>query len=795
MPQQQEAAAVGARAAPWWRRARAFFSAYEADETDAAAFRARQLQSVLRLTPVAMGVNLFNVAVVCSVLRGHASALFLLLWSAAVLSLAGAGFRGWWVTRRNPRRARASRRALRHAAWQGALLAAAWGLLPALQFAQLDPELQFFVGMVTTGMICAGGFALSGVPVAATVWVAVLGSGAMAALLQADLAHRGGVMLMLGAYCLTVVASVWTSARTLGARLVAEARADRQHEVIGLLLRDFEDHASDLLWELDARGRFTHVSQRLSTLLGLPPPALRRLRAVRLLGRRVPDKEDARAHWQALRALLQRGSAFRDQVVAFNGAAGPSWWSVSARPLFDETGHASGWRGVAADVTEKHLAHRRLSWMAHNDALTGLVNRTQFLDLLQALLRGPSPAPLAVVLLDLDGFKQINDTRGHAAGDRCLKRFGERLLSVARRSDTVARLGGDEFALLVRGPVRRNELESLLERVQGALQAVAEGDEAPPLKASMGVAIAPADGHDVDALMQHADIALYAAKRAGGHRWCFFDSALAEAGRRRHALEEALQGAVERGEFRLEYQPQVSTHDWGVHGFEALLRWQHPQHGAVPPAEFVPIAEDAGLMPVIGQWVLQQACREAAGWPGAPQVSINVSATQLGTPDFVARVEAAAAALDPSRVELEITESALIDDVEAAVSTLGALRDRGFRIALDDFGTGYSALGYLRRFPFDTLKIDRSFVHDLALDGEARVIIDTILAMARALGMTAIAEGVERPDEARMLRERGCAALQGYLIASPMAAAAVAPFLRSWETRRMARLFDEATAA
>jgi diguanylate cyclase (GGDEF)-like protein len=440
----------------------------------------------------------------------------------------------------------------------------------------------------------------------------------------------------------------------------------------------------------------------------------------------------------------------------------------------------AGWRGVAADVTDRQVAHRRLSWMAHNDALTGLLNRAHFRELLEAALQDRA---VAVVLFDLDGFKQVNDTLGHAAGDALLRLFGERLRTELRSSDVVARLGGDEFALMLRD-TDEARMRLLLDRIFPVLMQSAEvRGKAVALRACAGVALGPQDGADVDTLLNHADIALYAAKHAGGSRWCFFEPRMHESRHRHAVLAQDLQGAAERGELRLEYQPQVDATQGRVCGVEALLRWQHPEHGAVSPAEFVPIAEAAGLMPRLGEWVLVEACRQARLWPEGLRVSINVSAKQLSDPGFLEHVEAAAHGLPAGRIELEITESALIDDPDAAVQTLNRLRERGFRIALDDFGTGYSALGYLRRFRFDTLKIDRSFVRDLAADGEAGVIVDTILAMSQALRLSAVAEGVETPEQLQLLRERGCTALQGFLISRPLRAEAVMAFIAEWQQR------------
>ena len=801
-PPEGGATATGADGAAGPGRVRAVLDAvrrrtrlFDDDDRDAPRFRAQQLQAVLRLTPFAMAINVFNTFLMVWLLLPQGEGPFLAIWAVCVCALAVAALRGWVQQQRRPPRTTASHRTMRRWVARAMFAASVWAVLPAVEFPALDPGAQFFLGMVTTGMIGAGGFALSGVPMAATGFVAVIGLGGLVAMLRWDAPIAAGVAVMLVVYCAVVIASVWAYARTLGARLVAEAQAARQGEVIGLLLRDFEDHASDLLWETDARGRFVHVAPRLSVVLGVPPERLRRLRASALIGRRARGSDEADAHWRELRNAIGSGLAFRDLPICVSTRdGGAQWWSLSGRPLLDERGRPRGWRGVASDVTDRQLAHRRLSWLAHNDALTGLMNRTQFRELLHSWLQPlhGNRGALAVVVLDLDGFKQVNDSRGHAAGDLLLQAFGERLLSVARRHDAVARLGGDEFAMILHGARGREDVGPILERVFAAFAAPARVlEHSVALRASVGVALAPRDGTDVDTLLQHADAAMYAAKQQGGHRACYFDAALAEVGRRRSVLARDLAGAVARGELALVYQPQVRTTDFAVAGFEALLRWRHPVHGDVSPAEFVSIAESSGAMPAIGQWVLAEACRQARGWPLPVRVSVNVSPTQLAAPEFVDRVIEATLGLPPDRVELEITESVLVDDTAAAVATLNALRGRGYRIALDDFGTGYSALGYLRRFPFDTLKIDRSFVSDLTHDNEAQVIVDTILAMARALGMAAVAEGVESPREVTMLRERGCAMLQGYLVSRPLPADAVAPFLRAWRPSSQ-RLLEQA---
>ncbi|MFT3719721.1 putative bifunctional diguanylate cyclase/phosphodiesterase [Pseudorhodoferax sp.] len=770
-------------------RLAALFRVYDATEADAARFRARQLQGLLAITPALMAVNVLNAIVIAIVLWSHAPHALLLGWGVVIVLLASRGLHGWLRSRRAGPRATASRRAVWRATLQAGLMGLAWAVLPATLFPLVEENGRFFVGTITVGMICGGGFALFTLPGAGTTFVLLVAAGGLLGLARAD--QWTGSLLMLALFTTAVVYAVWAFARTFAARLLAEARADQQAEVIGLLLRDFEDHTSDVLWEIDAGGRFVRASRRLAERLGVPRERLRRLRALALLRRLCPPGEEARRLMAALRRRLREGGAMREQMVALRAGDDTVWWALTARPLLDAAGVPAGWRGVAADVTERQLAHRRLSWMAHNDALTGLGNRASFREALQAQLQADAgrTAPLAVLVMDLDGFKQVNDGMGHAAGDALLQAFARRLQTVARRSDGIARLGGDEFALLALGTRREADLEPLLQRLLAALAEPVQLQGRPlQLRSSIGVALAPADGDDVDALMNHADAAMYEAKRQGGNRWAFYHAGLAETTRRRVLMQQALRGAVERGEFRLAFQPQVCASSGRLRGFEALLRWCHPELGEVEPAEFIGIAESAGLMHDIGRWVMAEACRHAAGWPPELSVAINLSATQLGASDLVERIEAAAGAIAPQRIELEVTESALVDDIDNAVTTLQALRRRGYRIGLDDFGTGYSALGYLRRFQFDTLKIDRSFVQDLSRNDGARVIVDTILAMARALQVIAVAEGVETERQADMLRERGCELLQGFLFSRPLAAAEIQGFLAQQDALAAAAL-------
>jgi diguanylate cyclase (GGDEF)-like protein/PAS domain S-box-containing protein len=751
----------------------------------AGQLRARQLQAVQRLTPLAMVANGLNAALVVIACAGTGHDLFLALWSAAVVGVMLQAALSWQRMRQRPAPAQSSPRSMRRATRNASVLATVWAAMPAMLLADADGGRQLLISVITTGMMCAGGFALATVPVAGTAYVLLLGLGGAVALWSSALPFSGLIGALLSIYAAIVIASVWSTARLFTGRLIAEAEAARQNELVGLLLRDFEEHASDALWEIGADGRLRHVSARLETLFGLSAAELAAMPILEHLRRLTPDDPVARIRLRELRQRLAGLTAFRDLPLAGRVGGDIRWWSISAKPLLDEHGLCVGWRGVASDVTDIQTATNQLAWLAHNDSLTGLSNRHQFRSALQSLLTSDVAAgrQLAVLCLDLDHFKIVNDTLGHACGDALLQEVGRRLQSVVRRTDIAARLGGDEFAIVWRHVKSAREVEQLTQRVLQCLTTPCQVQEHRLMvHTSIGAAMAPRDGEDVDTLINHADVALYAAKAAGRGMLRFYDPEMAETTHRRVALEEGLRHALQAGQFSLVFQPQARVIDRHITGFEALLRWRHPELGEVTPTEFIPIAEETGLMPVIGRWVLEEACRQAASWPGHLTVAVNVSPMQVMVDGFVdvALNAARAAGIAPQRLEVEITESAFLREGQATVEVLHALRRVGLRIALDDFGTGYSALGYLRRFPFNTLKIDRSFVKELLTRSDSRVIVRTITGLAHAMNMQVVAEGVEEAEHAAVLARYGCDLMQGYLLSRPVPGHQVATLLANW---------------
>lgn len=446
-----------------------------------------------------------------------------------------------------------------------------------------------------------------------------------------------------------------------------------------------------------------------------------------------------------------------------------------------------GWVVTYEDVTERHKAQARVAHMARHDSLTDLPNRTLFREkmgegLNQVAIAGGA---MAVLCFDLDNFKTVNDRLGHAAGDRLLRWVAARLKENVGENDTVARLGGDEFAVLQRAP-QPQAAEELARRLVEII------GHSPPLESqsvqvgvSVGIAIAPDHGLDADELMKCADLALYQAKARGRGAYQLFEPEMEEQARSRHALEQDLAGALERLEFHLVFQPQMRLDTCELTGFEALLRWKHPFRGIVSPGEFIPMAEENGRIVPIGEWVLRTACATAASWPGVA-VAVNLSPVQFRSRGLVGMVTSALAeaGLAPQRLELEVTETALLDDSEATIEILHQLRALGVRVSLDDFGVGYSSLSYLRKFPFDRIKIDRSFVGTLGESPESVAIVRTIASLGSVLGVETTAEGVETAEQLDFVRACGCTAVQGYYLGKPCLASEVGRTIERLNTVR-----------
>jgi len=452
--------------------------------------------------------------------------------------------------------------------------------------------------------------------------------------------------------------------------------------------------------------------------------------------------------------------------------------AIAHEPMAD-----GGFVETFTDITEQRRAEFQIAHMAMHDPLTDLPNRVLFRQQLEEALRRVSEgANCAVLYLDLDRFKSINDTLGHPTGDALLQAVAERLRAIVRRGTTVARLGGDEFAIVQPCLDYPGDTDALAERIRNDLRKPFEvAGHQVAIGTSIGIAVAPADSMDPDRLLQCADMALYEAKASGRNRYRHFEDHMSEALQFRRLMEQDLSKALAAREFELYFQPLVNLRHGRIAGFEALLRWNSPRYGNVSPATFIPVAEESGLIERIGEWVLRSACSEAASWPEKLKVAVNISAIQFKNGELSNVVAAAlrGSGLDPRRLELEITESILIDDFSTTIAQLHSLKILGISISMDDFGTGYSSLSYLRSFPFDKVKIDQSFVRDLGGDSSSTAIIRAVTGICGSLGIVATAEGVETRQQLDILAAEGCDEVQGYFVSQPRPASCIADMIKT----------------
>jgi len=565
-----------------------------------------------------------------------------------------------------------------------------------------------------------------------------------------------------------------TSLRDITDRMAVENALRVSEERLALVLHS----GSDGFWDADLATGHIQVSDHLYRMLGYGVGEIEpdvgvwgslvhsddRAENARLLADHLEGRSESYEAEYRMRCKdgLYRWTLARGRVVARDGK-----------------GHPLRMVGTHIDVTRRKQAELQVAHMATHDALTGLPNRTLFWDTLQREVAGTGRygGRFAVFACDIDRFKAINDTLGHPAGDTLLRTLAGRLTQVVRGGDLVARLGGDEFALIV-GVETARDAQRLADRVIEAVGAPVDLDGHPAfVGVSIGIACGSGHAGDADQLYMHADIALYGAKAAGRNTFRFYEPGMDTVLATRTLLESDMRQAVQRGGFVLHYQPSVDLATGTTKGFEALMRWQHPLRGAISPSEFIPVAEETGLIVALGTWALREACREAASWPGETRVAVNISAVQFAQPGLEQGVLAAlsASGLAPHRLELEITESVLMGDAEGVSACLHRLRAVGVRVALDDFGTGYSSLSYLRQFPFDKIKIDRSFIAGIG-DPDTAAIVRAIVGLGRRLGSAITAEGVETEAQLAAVRAEGCTEVQGFLFSRPLPAAEALSF-------------------
>ncbi|MFL6801264.1 MAG: putative bifunctional diguanylate cyclase/phosphodiesterase [Sphingomicrobium sp.] len=643
-----------------------------------------------------------------------------------------------------------------------AIRAAAWLSLPLYSFPSLDPGSQVICASIMAGL-GVGALGLVVIPACATAWMIAFTLGVGGSLLigrhTVPFHHQLSIVFTLG----VAIFGVLTVARWAFHQLKTNADVGSQSESASLLLQEYEQRGVGWLWSVDADNRVTYVSLRMSTMLGKP--------AGQLLGHSFPALLGG--HAELGRVLLEK-QPFNSLEMELNTARGARWVSIAGDPIVDTAGRFEGFRGVGSDITEIRQTQERLTHLANVDVLSGLPNRGRVRQLLGEALRSATGGnvPCAIMFLDLDGFKPVNDTFGHPKGDAVLRAVAKRLVDEVGEAGHVGRMGGDEFAIVVTDAQSRKTVEQLADRIIQAIKEPYMIDQTEiRIGVSIGCAFGPIDGATVDDLILKADLALYQAKDAGRGCARYFSSELQSEQEDRVRLESDLRSAIASKQFHLAFQPLVNAKTQKLVGFEALIRWNHPQRGFVPPNVFIPVAEETGLMPVIGAWVIDEACRAAASWPEPITVALNISPKQIIQPNLPNLVSEALARhkLPGNRIELEVTEGVFLGDNGSTLDVLKRLRALGVGIALDDFGTGYSSIGYLNKAVFHKLKIDGSFVREAGSRPENVAIIQSIVQLAKSFRMSITAEGVETAEDFERMRELGCDTIQGYLFGRPLA--------------------------
>ncbi|MGS1015882.1 putative bifunctional diguanylate cyclase/phosphodiesterase [Allosphingosinicella humi] len=640
-------------------------------------------------------------------------------------------------------------------------LAGLWSSLPIYAFAWQPPQTQVVIAGAMGALIIAA-VALAAVPAAAMAWISTMTLGLCVAYWFGSPSIDPKLAVTIVGVAAIAILGVARLTRWTFGQLETLATVRTHAESVRLLLHEYEHRGVGWLWQVDSENRVVYISSRMTALLGRSTS--------QLMGHSLPASLGGNS---ALGRTLLAREPFANLEMELRTRRGTRWISLAGDPIIDMAGQFQGFRGVGSDITEVRKTQERLTNLANMDVLSGLPNRGRVRQLLGEALSGAqaSNVPCAILFLDLDGFKPVNDTFGHPKGDAVLKSVAQRLLKEVGQCGYVGRMGGDEFAIVIRDAQSRKLVETLAERLIDAVARPYLIDKSEiRIGVSIGCAFGPIDGQSVDDLIQKADLALYQAKNQGRGTCCYFNADMQSVAEHKLRLEQDLTVAIRQGQMRLVYQPLIAAQDQRLVGFEALVRWHHPTRGIVPPNEFIPLAEETGLIMALGDWVIREACRAASHWPDTITVAVNLSARQLVMPALPAAVSAALSKhrLQPSRLELEVTESVFLEDSEGAIDVLKRLRALGVGIALDDFGTGYSSLGYLNKAVFHKLKIDGSFVREAADNKETVAIIQSIVQLAKSFRMTVTAEGVETADDFTRMRDLGCHQIQGYLFGRPM---------------------------
>ena len=740
------------------------------DDKQRAELKAEQIHQIGHFTP-AITLCAIALVTVLMALNYHTSYFWMVtVWGFCIATINAYGLKGWIEHKKREKPKHISNRTVVKSCQIAALLGVCWAALPiiAISSGRLDLWLVNIVAVV--GVVFGSSFALATLPQAVFAFIVPIFIS-----LGISIPHFinnptfPSLILFLSLFAISIPVFALRQARNLVNSVSNQIKIREQKDIIGLLLHEYEENASDWLWEIDLKGRLQNPSARFCQVSGLTSEQAHRLPLVQFLKQHTSDPVSINECEKSMD--LQR--PFRILELPLTIDEQVKWWRLTGKPNYDHTGRHVGYIGIGSDITSEKISKTEINKLALSDPLTGLMNRTKFnkqMDSVVSKLERYGTA-FSVMFLDLDNFKIINDTRGHLVGDKLLKKVAKRISETVRETDSVARLGGDEFAIIMRdncaaGAAARLA-SKLLEKVSRPYMIDGERHK---VGISIGIALAPQNGTQPTQLLRNADLALYRSKADGRGVFRFFESQMDSDQREKRMLEGELREAIDENQFELYFQPLVSPHDGRPTGMEALIRWNHPIRGTVSPAEFIPIAEQSSLIQEIGNWTLQEACRIASHWPEEVGIAVNLSAQHFIGTDIVDHTKKALqiSGLDAARLELEITESLLINNAEEVLKVLRALKKLGVSIALDDFGTGYSSLSYILKYPFDKIKIDRSFVETSHEDDAAKAILHMIGTLGQSLNIKITAEGVETAEQAEFLKSINCDQYQGYYFSKPL---------------------------
>lgn len=742
--------------------------------------RGDQVSAIFKLTPISVVANLANMITLNLLFDQPANSLFFTLWNLALGTVLIRWIFVWRARGRFCEPNGASERAVKRLTFNSILFAIIWAAPIIYLFGSSDIELRAILMGVAIGMVTGGALTLATVWQAALCFVITLLIPAGATIVMSGFLHAAAV-LTFGISFLMVVASVVLDRSSLffDARRSA-IHLQKLNRIRVDQLRDLQESSDDILWEVDAHGRLIHVNDRLAQIFRRSIADIEGMSLQVLFGRRPEDpfRVTNNASNRYIRACMRQRKSIDRCTITVNINKEIRCWAVSAKVSFAEDGSYLGFRGLVCDVTETLRAQAATELLAMTDPLTGLPNRLFLQNQVELAFKNIASENdgFTLVTLDLDRFKQINDTFGHAVGDELLRQCSDRLTAALRSDEIVTRYGGDEFVLLLR-TTNHESLQEISSRLIRTISAPYRVDRhLLNVGASIGIALAPHDATTFKELLRKSDQALYRAKSEGRGRYCLFSRELSSTIAKRRQTEADLREAIATSQILLNFQPIVEMQTGRIVACETLVRWEHPERGAISPIEFINIAEETGLIVELGAWILDTACTQALAWPRDVRVAVNVSAVQFRCHNFTEQVQRALrdSGLPASRLDIEITESVLITDRAQTLRTLNELRELGVRISLDDFGTGYSSLAYLSEFPIDKIKIDQSFVRKLGHQSVSSAIVRAITDLGNALGIATIAEGVETTQQLELLRDQGCTQAQGYLISRPVPASQIA---------------------